>query len=362
MPNCHWRHKPRAKIPASPGRRPGLPPLPMNKGNAGNFLEDFRLGQVFRHAIPRTLTIADQALYAALYGSRFALQSSEPFARALGYPAAPLDDLLVFHIVFGRSVADVSLNAIANLGLAECRFLAPVYPGDTLSATSEVIGLRQVSSGKAGIVYVRTSGSNQHGVVVLSYVRWVLIPKREAESPAPPEHVPVLAASADPTGFDCPTLEQWDTAIAGAPYRLGDYRNGEKIDHVDGVTVEEAEHQLATRLYQNPARVHFNKLAHDPRLVYGGHAMSIARALSFNGLGSAFRVAAINSARHVAPLHAGATVFAWSEILDVRRLRAHVGALRIVTRATVDEPCFSFPVAGPSLILELDYWAVVPAA
>jgi 2-methylfumaryl-CoA hydratase len=76
------------------------------------------------------------------------VQSSDAFARAIGYPRSPIDDLLVFHVVFGKTVADISLNAIANLGYAEGRFLAPVYPGDTLNAVSEVIGLRRIRVAK----------------------------------------------------------------------------------------------------------------------------------------------------------------------------------------------------------------------
>src|SRR6202011_5449973 len=121
----------------------------------GNFFEDFALGQKIRHATPRTVTAGDFALYTALYGSRFAVQSSAAFAAAIGYPPAPICHLLVFHVVFGKSVPDISLNAIANLGYAACRFLAPVYPGDTLSAVSEVIGLKENSSRKTGVVYVR---------------------------------------------------------------------------------------------------------------------------------------------------------------------------------------------------------------
>ena len=143
----------------------------------------------------------------------------------------------------------------------------------------------------------------------------------------------------------------YDDVLAGSPYRFGDYKAGEKIDHVDGVTVEEAEHQIATRLYQNTARIHFNQFAESKgrfgrRLIYGGHAISLARALSFNGLANAFQVAAINGGRHVAPLFAGCTVFAWSEVLAMRRgawTRNDVGALRVRTIATKDRPCADFP-------------------
>ncbi len=100
----------------------------MNKTSAGNFFEDFSVGQVIRHATPRTVTVGDVSLYSALYGTRFAVQSADSFAQALGYPRAPVDDLLVFHIVFGKTVPDISLNAVANLGYAGGRFLAPVYP------------------------------------------------------------------------------------------------------------------------------------------------------------------------------------------------------------------------------------------
>jgi 2-methylfumaryl-CoA hydratase len=348
----------------------------MTKTSSGNFFEDFRLGQTIRHATPRTVTAGDVALYNGIFGPRFAVQSSDAFARAIGYERAPLDDLLVFHIVFGKTVPDVSLNAVANLGYANCRFLEPVYPGDTLSAVSEVIGLKENSSRKTGIVTVRSSGFKQDGTAVLEYVRWVMVRKRDENAPPPGDHVPRLPTAVEPNllGGACPPLDvsAFDTALSGSPHRYGDYRAGEKIDHVDGITVEEAEHQIATRLYQNTARVHFNHFTESKgrfgrRLIYGGHVISLARALSFNGLGNAFHVAAINGGRHVAPLFAGDTVFAWSEVLATAELprRADVGALRLRTVATKDHPGEDFPLKtgdkdDPAVILDLDYWVLIP--
>ena len=95
----------------------------MPKTNPGNFFEDFHLGLEIRHATPRTVTTGDVALYNGLFGARFAVQSSDTFARTIGYPRSPLDDLLVFHMVFGKTVPDISLNAVANLGYADCRVL-----------------------------------------------------------------------------------------------------------------------------------------------------------------------------------------------------------------------------------------------
>ena len=346
------------------------------KTSPGNFFEDFSLGQTIVHATPRTVTDGDVALYTALYGSRFAVQSSDVFARAIGYPRAPLDDLLVFHVVFGKTVPDISLNAVANLGYADCRFLKAVYPGDTLSSASEVIGLKENSNRQSGVVYVRSRGFNQRGETVLDYVRWVMVRKRDEAAAAPGDHVPALADTIAPgaLGAACPpvAVAAYDFAQAGSRHRFGDYAVGERIDHIDGMTVEEAEHQLATRLYQNTARVHFNQFTEGQgrfgrRLVYGGHVISLARALSFNGLANAFHVAAINGGRHVAPLFAGLTVFAWSEVLGVAEIpgRGDVGALRLRTVAAKDHPCADFPRLAdgrdhPAVILDLDYWVLVP--
>ena len=348
----------------------------MNKANPGNFFEDFQLGQVIQHATPRTVTLGDAAVYNALFGARFAVQSSDAFAASINYPRSPVDDLLVFHIVFGKTVPDISLNAVANLGYANCRFLNPVYPGDTLNAVSEVIGLKENSSRKTGIVFVRSTGCRQDGTQVLEYVRWVMVRKRDEKAQAPADHVPRLptALETNVIGDACPTIDvrAYDFALAGSKHRFGDYRVGEKIDHVDGITVEEAEHMMATRLYQNTARIHFNQHSEGKgrfgrRLIYGGHVISLARALSFNGLANAFHIAAINGGRHVAPLFAGDTVFAWSEVLASAQLpgRDDVGALRLRTVATKDHPCADFPYKvgeadDPAVILDLDYWALMP--
>ena len=348
-----------------------------DKANPGNFFEDFAIGQALTHAAPRTVTEGDRALYTALYGGRFALQSAEAFAQDCGYPAAPIDDLLVFHIVFGKSVPDVSLNAVANLGYADCRFLTPVYPGDTLRAASDVIGLHENSNGKTGVVYVRTNALNQSNEPVLTFARWVMVNKHDPETPAPrkgetPDLPAAVAASDLATGpsFD---LRGYDDGLAGASHRWEDYTVGERIDHIDGTTLEEAEHAFATRLYQNTARVHFDAVAQrdsrfGKRLIYGGHIISLARALSFNGLSNACRIAAINAGAHVGPAFAGDTVYAWSEVLDkAKTADPALGALRLRLVALRDRAAGDeFPLRGKdgrhdsAVLLDLDYWALMP--
>ncbi|MCC5987519.1 MAG: MaoC family dehydratase [Pararhodobacter sp.] len=339
------------------------------KTNQGRFFEDYRLGEVIRHAVPRTVSGGERAFYHALYPARGALHSSDEFARVCGLPAAPVDDLIAFHLVFGKTVPDISLNAVANLGYAEGRFLAPVWPGDTLLAQSEIIGLKQNSNGKSGVVWVRTTGLNQHGVAVLDYVRWVMVRKRNLDSPAPEAVVPDLAgavAAADlvvPAGLD---FSGYDFALAGEPHRWGDYAVGEVIDHVDGVTIEEAEHMMATRLWQNTARVHFDTGAREDgrRLIYGGHVISLARALSFNGLANAQIIAAINAGSHANPCFAGDTLRAWSEVLDKAETPAPgVGALRlrlVATRGAAGALRGDDGRYLPEVLLDLDCWVLMP--
>lgn len=342
----------------------------MAKTNAGRFFEDYTLGDVIEHAVPRTVSGGERALYHALYPARHALYSSDEFARASGLPASPIDDLAAFHVVFGKTVPDVSLNAVANLGYAEGRWLLPVYAGDTLRSTSEVIGLKQNSNGKTGVVYVRTRGLNQRDEVVMEYVRWVMVRKNNLDAPAPETVVPelskVLAVEdlAIPAGLD---FTNYDFTLAGEAHRWGDYEVGEQIDHVDGVTIEEAEHMIATRLWQNTAKVHFDATFRPDgqRLIYGGHVISMARALSFNGLANAQMIVGLNGGAHANPCFSGLTVKAWSEVLDKRETSAPgVGAIRLRLVATSGGAPFALKGEDgkylPEVLLDLDYWALMP--
>jgi len=338
------------------------------KTNPGRFFEDYTLGEVIRHAVPRTIGAGERALYHALYPARGALYSSDEFARSVGLAASPLDDLVAFHTVFGKTVPDISLNAVANLGYAEGRWLRPVWPGDTLRSESEVIGLKETSSGATGVVWVRTRGLNQHGDVVLEYVRWVMVRKRRREVEVPVS-VPELAPVVDPGALVVPEgldFRNYDFALAGEPHRWGDYAVGEVIDHVDAVTVEEAEHMLATRLWQNTAKVHFDVTQREDgkRLIYGGHVISLARALSFNGLANAQMIVALNAGAHANPCFAGDTVRAWSEVLDKAETSVpSVGALRLRLVATRGQAGALRGADGkylPEVLLDLDYWTLVP--
>ena len=344
--------------------------MAVTKTNAGRFFEDYKVGQTLNHAAPRTVKGGERALYHALYPARHALYSSDQFAQTCGLPFSPMDDMITFHIVFGKSVPDVSLNAVANLGYAQGRWLAPVWPGDTLRSVSEVIGLKQNSNGKTGVVYVRTAGFNQDDTKVLEYVRWVMVRKRDVDAPAPAEVVPNLPKALSVGQLHIPDdldFSNYDFTLAGEPHRWDDYEVGEKIDHVDGVTIEEAEHMMATRLWQNTAKVHFDTSARPDgsRLIYGGHVISMARALSFNGLANAQMIVGLNGGAHANPCLSGDTVRAWSEVLDKADTSAPgVGAIRLRLVATKGGDPFKLKGDDgkylPDVLLDLDYWALMP--
>ncbi|WGI23133.1 MaoC family dehydratase [Amylibacter sp. IMCC11727] len=344
----------------------------MVKTNPGRFFEDYTVGETIQHAVPRTVSGGERALYHALYPARHALYSSDEFAKASGLPTAPLDDLAGFHVVFGKTVPDVSLNALANLGYAEGKFLKPIYAGDTLRTTSKVIGLKQNSNGKSGVVWVHSKGFNQNDDVVIDYKRWVMVRKQDMDAPAPETVIPELASVIDPQDLTIPAgldFTKYDFALAGEPHRAADYNVGEKINHVDGVTIEEAEHMIATRLWQNTAKVHFDTSARPDgtRLIYGGHVISMARTLSFNGLANAQMIAGINAGAHVNPCLSGDTVRAWSEVLDKADTDAPgVTALRLRLVATKGDSA-NMELRGedgrylPEVLLDLDYWVLMPS-
>lgn len=345
----------------------------------GNFFEDLAPGQVLIHPIPRTITSGDVALYLALYGDRNPLYCSDQFARTLGFDQAPVADMLVFHIVFGRTVGEISLNSPGNLGYADLRFGVPVDVGDTLRARTETLGWRETSKGDTGVVWVRTTGHNQRGEEVLRFYRWVMVNKREPATATGADDAPEMPVTASLEQISFPRVEEFDATATGSARAWEDYEPGQRVVHPQGMTIEEAEHQMATRLYQNSARVHFNQLQqnasrHGRRIVYGGHVISVAHALSFDGLENLLHIAAWNAGSHTNPTFAGDTLFAWTEILDrVDLHREDIGGLRLrlVAVKNIDPSHEQVPLKvldsergrdgyHPNVVLDLDYVALLP--
>jgi 2-methylfumaryl-CoA hydratase len=348
-----------------------------NKSPRGNFFEDFKIGQVFQHATPRTVSDGDSALYIALTGARQVLHSAQPVAHAMGYQNRTIDDLLAFHIALGKTVPDISINAIANLGYAQVQFVKPIYAGDTISAKSTVVGLKQNSDGKSGIVYVQCEALNQDHQVVISWIRWVMVRKSNLDTPAPETVIPELSKVVDAKHLNIPSnveYDGFDTSITGSSFVWDDYEIGEVINHPSGMTVDESDHTLATKLYQNPARLHFDasKSTYGKRLVFGGHVMSVCRALSYEGLENALSIAAINGGAHCNPTFGGDTLYAHSEVLDRWEIpgRTDVGALRLRLIGVKEKPLRFLSDAAstingkqsynPNVVLDLDYTVLMP--
>ncbi|SFP91837.1 MaoC family dehydratase [Variovorax sp. 770b2] len=350
----------------------------MSKSRIGNFFEDFEPGQMLRHGVPRTLSEGDRTLYIGLTGSRSALNTAATTASALGLRSAPMEDLLVFNVVFGKTVPELSLNAIANLGYADARFLRPVHAGDTLAVTSQVLGTKENSSGKSGVVYVRSIATNQRDEAVLTFVRWVMVHKRAADGAAAPAlPVPPLPSHVDASRLIVPAFIEPAsvTRVTGFDDLWEDYAAGERIDHIGSMTVNDSDHSIAARLYQNTAKAHFD--AHlmaqstaGQRLVYGGHVMSICRSLAYDGLENCLGMLAINGGSHVAPVFAGDTLSCVTQVMETYALSGQLGALRLRTigaknvgtaRAIAlpdaNAPKSRFPA---EVVLDLDYTVVIP--
>ncbi len=345
----------------------------MSKINLGRYFEDFSVGQRIIHPLPRTISAGDVSLYIALTGSRYALHSSDPFAQQAGYSQRPLDDLLMFHLAFAKSVVDISLNAIANLGYAEVQFIHPAYVGDTVSLSSEIIGLKENSSGNSGIVYVHSTGHNQHGQPLLSFKRWVMVKKRTSDMTGSNRVPELQQALPYDLSLQIPVIEQINTAQSGSEYLWEDYTAGERLDHPEGMTIDSTEHTLATNLYQNNAKLHFDQhmMQQSPmrqRLVYGGHIISLCRSIAFNGLGNAMWLYAINAGTHSNPVFAGDTIYCYTLVKDViEHARRDIGLLRLqsiglknITPAEVSSHLDADGKYLPQVVLDLDYTVIIP--
>jgi len=272
-------------------------------------------------------------------------------------------------------VPDISVNAVANLGYADVRFIHPVFVGDTLSTSSHVIGLKENSTGKSGIVWVRSTAVNQHNQPVLSWVRWVMVHKQSVDSAAPETVIPQLPAFVAPEHLSLPnyiSAKNFDSTLTGGQYFWEDYQVGERINHAAGLTINDSDHSIATHLYQNNARLHFDDFLmkdsnYGKRLVYGGVAISMCRALSFDGLENAISVLAINAGTHANPTFAGDTIYCATEVLDSWQLpNSDFGALRlrmvgIKNLSPIDLTEFKTDKGyHPNVVLDLDYTVLIP--
>lgn len=312
----------------------------------GNFLEDFRIGQVLRHKVGKTVTEGLVNAFTEFSMTTNPLHKNRRYAQVYGFRDMLLPPGLVMAVVFSQSVEDISENARANLEYVDMRFGVPVYVGDTIESTSLVLGV--TPSGRdpsLGVVHVQTTGRNQHDEVVLTYERKVQVWKldRDAE---------VAKASADAPPVPCTlTLPAYDPAT---PYRalrhlsnsdtyFEDFTVGDTIEHSRGRTMT-AEHIALTAMLDNTSQVHCNQHMIDQNperfvggqlIIFGGIPFQLCLGLSSpdvadNSLGDI----AYKTGRHSAPLFAGDTVFASTEVTGRREFasRPDLGILDTILR------------------------------
>lgn len=145
----------------------------------GRYYDDFVVGDVYEHRPGRTITEADNTWFTLLTMNTHPLHFDVEYAKKSEFGRPLVASPLTVAILVGMSVSDVSQKAIANLGWKEIRMTAPVFPGDTLYAETEVLEKRESGSRpNQGIVTVKTIGRNQDGKVVCEFVRSMLVPKR----------------------------------------------------------------------------------------------------------------------------------------------------------------------------------------
>lgn len=339
------------------------------KGSLGNFFEDFTIGQELPCPVPRVVGAAETAWHIATTNDR-----TPRFCNAEGR----IHPLIVFHVVIGQTVRQVSLNSPANLGYAGMIWRTPVFNGDEISTTIEITGLKENSRRDTGNVYVKTTGRNQRGEVVLEYTRWVMVRKRDTETATRYLDEPVVPEL--PKSVPIDQLPPWtgplpDPARTGGGFFFEDYEVGERIFHHDGSTVNQSDHMQYTRLWQNSAKVHFDEILTEGKpLVYGGFVIATAYAQAFNGLENRSGIVAMNSGAHANPTRTGTTIYSFSEVLEKHGLGdAPAGALRLRLVAVKDtnpanEPDLKIKVRDDQgrerydsrVLLDLDYFELMP--
>jgi len=312
----------------------------------GRFLEEFRPGDVYRHRRGKTITEGLFAIFSDFVFTTNALAKNRRYARAYGFADLVAPPGLVMNVVFSQSVEDISENGRANLEYIDMRFGVPVCVGDTIEAESRVLGVKASSSERdRGVVHVQTTGWNQRGEVVLTYQRKVQVWKGDVEAPvhegeAPARDVPVSLAlpAYDPkAGYrELAHLTSDDTYFEN-------FHAADVFEHYRGRVIT-TDHIMLTGMLDNTSQVHCNQWMIDQQperylggklIVYGGIPFALCLGLSSPDIAdNALGDVRYGTGRHTAPCFAGDTVFATTEVRDVRDFagRPDLGILDTVLR------------------------------
>jgi 2-methylfumaryl-CoA hydratase len=329
----------------------------------GRLLDDFRVGDVYHH--PWEVTIDDGllAMFAASFLDPNPLYSSTRFARELGFRDRVVHPLVILNLALSFTVHDVSEQAIAHLAYIDLRFPNAAYSEDTLSAYSEILGVR-VSESKPdrGVVHLRTTGINQDGAVVVTFERKALIPTGRLEGRAHPDAAHDTPGSAVSVN-DASTSEEirsegierdrlksvlpvsLPSELAGEikipkwPGRprglFEDFAVGAVILHSIGHTVGESEHMQLTILTRNSHPLHFDEVYcrersfTKTRIVEGGLVFAWAASLaSRDTSANALWEIGYDKGSHPNPVLAGDTLYAASRVIEKEERDEQTGIVR----------------------------------
>lgn len=151
----------------------------MKPSNLGNYYDDFTVGVIVKHALSKTIFESDNNLFSLLTMNHHPVHTNVDYAAKHKHGKVLVVGTLVFSIVVGMTVPDISAKAIANLEYESVNHLGPVFINDTIYARTEILDKWETSNKSRGIVYVKTTAFNQDGVDILSFKRKVLIPKMD---------------------------------------------------------------------------------------------------------------------------------------------------------------------------------------
>ncbi|MEM7409144.1 MAG: MaoC family dehydratase [Myxococcota bacterium] len=302
----------------------------------GNFLEDFRPGQIFRHKGGKTLTEGLFTTFTEFAMTSNPLTKNARYARAYGFEGLTSPPGLTMLIAFSQTVEDISENARANLEYIDMRFGAPVYVGDTIEVETKVLNVRPSSSRpNLGIVHVQSTARKNIGAsdeaVVMSWQRKVQVYKRDDDAELHPGEV-----DPDPVACDLwlpahdPSVDYKSMAHLSSPDSyFEDFEVGTRIEHSRGRTMT-SEHIHLTAVLDNTSQVHCNQFMIDQNpsqyvggqlIIFGGIPFTLCLGLSSPDVGdNSLGDISYPTGRHTAPLFAGDTVFAATEIRGKRDL------------------------------------------
>ena len=294
----------------------------------GRMLEDFEVGATYAHPWDVTVDAGTVAFFQASFLDAIPTFASATYARALGFRDRPLHSLLLLNFGLSFSVHDISEQAIAHLAYLDVRFPNACFAGDTLTASSKVLGSKPTSAGDRGVVHVRTRVVNQEDHVVCTFERKALVRAggKLADRPDPP--YPPQADGEDDTHDLPPEMRdhvRTSTRHAGFAGFGEDFAVGDVFAHAIGKTVSEAEHMQLTFLCRNSHPLHFDEMYckggasfAGTRVVYGGLVFGwIASLASRDTCGNVVWDLGFDNGAHPNGVVAGDTLYAASKVTAI---------------------------------------------